>query len=222
MTTGLKSAVSSLAGAVCFGLLLFLPAQTLGYWQAWAFMGAFTLATAGPTMYLVATDPAAIERRMHAGHETRPVQRILVVLLFLLMPALIVFCALDHRFRWSPTPTVVALMGDALVAAGMAIAMVALLQNRYAAANIAVYAGQKVVSTGLYGVVRHPMYTGAMIMTIGTPIALDSWWGMVGVVPVVAILVVRILDEEKALEQDLNGYSDYLSKTRFRLVPYVW
>jgi protein-S-isoprenylcysteine O-methyltransferase Ste14 len=222
MGTGLKTAVSSLAGLIFFGLLLFVPAGTLAYWQAWAFIGSFTLAWVVPSVFLAVRDPAAIERRLKAGQESRPAQRVLAFALFLFSPALMVFCALDHRFGWSPVPTVVALAGDFLVAAGLAMAMVTVLQNRYAAANITVETGQKVVSTGLYGVVRHPMYSGALIMTIGTPIALDSWWGLVGVVPIGAILVLRILDEEKALEHELDGYREYLRKTRFRLVPYVW
>jgi protein-S-isoprenylcysteine O-methyltransferase Ste14 len=222
MGTGLKTVVGSLAGLVVFGLLLFVPAGTLAYWQAWVYLGAFTLASAGPTIFLVVKDPAAVERRMQAGQETRPVQKVLVRLLFLLLVALLVFCALDHRFGWSPVPAVVALIGDVLVAGGLALAMAVVLQNRYAAGNIAVAEDQKVISTGLYGVVRHPMYTGAIIMAIGMPIALDSWWGLVGVVPLVAIVVLRILDEEKALVEELPGYADYLDKTRFRLVPFVW
>jgi protein-S-isoprenylcysteine O-methyltransferase Ste14 len=219
---GLKIVVSSLVGVAFLGLLLFLPAGTLRYWQAWVFVAIFTIATSGPNLYLLATDPAAVERRLRAGRETRPVQRLLVVLLFVLMPVLMAFCAVDHRFGWSPVPTPVILIGDVLVAGGLALSMAVVLQNRYAGANIAVDAGQKVVSTGLYGLVRHPMYTGALIMAVGTPIALDSWWGLVGVVVVVAIFVARILDEEKALAQQLDGYRDYLRHTRFRLVPHVW
>ncbi|MFC7483952.1 methyltransferase family protein [Luedemannella flava] len=214
--------MSSLAGMVCLGLLLFVPAGTFDYWQAWVFIGTVTVVTAGPSVYLVVRDPAAIERRMKVGQETRPVQRVLVFAFLVLMPALLVFCALDHRFGWSSVPTVLVLIADAVVAAGLVITMVVVLQNRFAAANIAVYAGQKLVSTGLYGIIRHPMYAGALIMTIGIPVALDSWWGLVAVVPATVILVLRILDEEKALGQDLDGYREYVRETRFRLVPYVW
>jgi protein-S-isoprenylcysteine O-methyltransferase Ste14 len=222
MATGLKSAVWSLAGLASFGLLLFLPAGTLAYWQAWVFLGAFFLASAGPSIFLVVKDPAAIERRMQAGQETRPVQKVLITLVYLLFPGLMVFCGFDHRFGWSSVPTAVVLIGDLLVVAGMVLAMAALLQNRHAAGNIRVEAGQEVISTGLYGVIRHPMYTGALIMSIGMPIALGSWWGLVFLVPVVAVLVLRILDEEKALEQELEGYREYLGQTRFRLAPHLW
>ena len=209
-------------GVVFFGLILFVPAGTFAYWQAWVFIAVFTFVTTVPNVYLAINDPAALERRMRAGQETRPVQRVLIVALFLLMPAVMAFCALDHRFGWSPVPAAATVCGDVLVLGGLTMAMAVILQNRYAAANIAVDSGQQVISTGLYAVVRHPMYTGAMIMAVGTPMALDSWWGLAGIVPVVAVFVVRILDEEKALVDDLDGYREYLRHTRFRLVPHVW
>jgi protein-S-isoprenylcysteine O-methyltransferase Ste14 len=222
MRTGLKTAVSSLMGFVAFGLLLFLPAGTFDYWQAWAFLLTFALATIGPTVYLVVKDPEAVERRMRAGQESRPVQRVLVGLIFLLFPALLVYSALDHRFGWSPVPAVVSLIGDALIAVGLLATMVVVLQNRYAAANITVAEGQKVVTTGLYGVVRHPMYTAALIMMAGIPIALDAWWGLAAVPIVLAIFVLSIRDEVKVLRQELAGYSEYTEQTRHRLVPGVW
>jgi len=222
MRTVVKTVVWSAAGLVFFGLLLFLPAGTFAYWQAWVFLACFTLVSVGPSVFLLIKDPATLERRMRAGQETRPVQKVLVTALFVLMPAVMVFCALDRRFGWSPVPTAVALFGDVLVAGGLILAMVVVLQNRYAAANIRVDTDQKVISTGLYGVVRHPMYAGALIMAVGTPIALDSWWGLVGLVPMTAIVVLRILDEEKALAQELDGYREYMSRTRIRLVPFVW
>jgi protein-S-isoprenylcysteine O-methyltransferase Ste14 len=161
---------------------------------------------------------------MHAGPgaETRTVQKIAVSGAFLSLAAMMVVSAFDHRFGWSSVPTAVSLSGDALVALGLGIAMLVILQNRYAAANITVEAEQKVVSTGLYGLVRHPMYFGSLIMMVGIPLALDSYWGLVIVIPGLIVLAIRILDEEKALEQELDGYREYTQKVRHRLLPYVW
>ena len=135
---------------------------------------------------------------------------------------MMVLSAFDHRFGWSPVPTTISVIGDALVAIGLGITWLVVLQNNYAAANITVEASQKVISTGLYGLVRHPMYVGVLIMLVGIPLALDSWWGLVILVPSVIGLVFRILDEEKVLRQELDGYSAYTQKVRYRLVPYVW
>jgi protein-S-isoprenylcysteine O-methyltransferase Ste14 len=165
-----------------------------------------------------------LRRRMNAGPtaETRPAQKIIVAGVYLCASALFAFSALDHRFGWSHVPTAVVIVGNVLVAVGLAISMLVVQQNSYAAANVTVEAEQKLVSTGLYGLVRHPMYFGALIMMVGTPLALDSYWGLVFLIPALGVLVARILDEEKLLRQELAGYSDYADRVNARLVPYVW
>ena len=224
MKTGLQAVVTGLLGLVLFGLLLFLPAWTFNYWQAWVFIAVFTLSTSIPSIYLGLKNPAALQRRMHAGPaaETRTVQKMIISGIFFLLPAVMIFSAFDYRFGWSPVPTAVTVVGDALVAVGLGIAMLVVIQNSYAAANVTVEASQKVITTGLYGFVRHPMYVGALIMMGGIPLALDSWWGLVILIPGVMGLVLRILDEEKMLKQELDGYSEYIQKVHYRLVPYVW
>jgi protein-S-isoprenylcysteine O-methyltransferase Ste14 len=224
MKTGLQAVGVALIGLVVFGLLLFLPAWTFNYWQAWAFIVVFTISTSAQGIYLKLKNPAALERRMHAGPaaETRTAQKIIITGGFLSLPAVMIFSAFDHRFGWSPVPTAVSLIGDALVAIGLGITTLVIIQNSYAAANITVEASQKVISTGLYGIVRHPMYVGVLIMVVGIPLALDSWWGLVILIPAVIVLALRILDEEKALKQELDGYNEYTQKVHYRLVPYVW
>jgi protein-S-isoprenylcysteine O-methyltransferase Ste14 len=135
---------------------------------------------------------------------------------------LVVVSALDHRFGLSTVPTAVSLGGDVLVAVGFGIGILTVSQNSYAAANITVEADQRVISTGLYGFVRHPMYFSAVIMMIGIPLALDSYWGLAGVVFGVLVLALRIDDEENMLEHELAGYPEYKQKVRSRLVPFVW
>jgi protein-S-isoprenylcysteine O-methyltransferase Ste14 len=220
----LQAIVTGLIGIVAFGLLLFLPAGTFDYWQAWVFIAVFTLSTSAATGYLMLKNPAALQRRMRGGPvaETRAVQRILVSVLLLLLPAVMVFSAFDHRFGWSPVPTLVSVAGDALVLTGLSLAMLVVVQNSYAAANVSVQAGQQLTTTGLYGFVRHPMYIGTLIMMIGLPLALDSWWGLVVVIPGLSVLILRILDEERMLEEELEGYREYKQKVQYRLVPHVW
>ena len=224
MKTLVKGAVSAALGLVAFGLMLFLPAGTFHYWQAWVFLAVFAFYTWIPSVYLVRKNPAALERRMHAGPlaETRTLQQIVSTVVFICFPAMLVVSALDHRFGWSPVPTTVTVVGDILVAVGLGVAMLVVAQNGYAAANITVESGQTLVSTGLYGLVRHPMYSGSVIMMGGVPLALDSYWGLVFVIPALVALALRIRDEEEFLQQQLSGYSDYEQQVRYRLVPYVW
>jgi protein-S-isoprenylcysteine O-methyltransferase Ste14 len=119
-------------------------------------------------------------------------------------------------------PAAVSVIGDVLVGAGLLIAMITTIQNGYAAANIKVERDQTVVSTGLYAVVRHPMYFGNAVLMIGTPLALGSYWGLLLIIPGLAVLAARILDEERALTLELTGYREYMQRVHSRLVPYVW
>jgi protein-S-isoprenylcysteine O-methyltransferase Ste14 len=220
----IQAVVASLFGVLFFGVLLFWPAGTFDYWQAWVFIAVFGAVSFGPSMYWALRNPEVLRRRMRSGPiaETRTVQKVATVGMIVAVAAVLVVCALDHRFGWSQVPTAVVVLGDVLVAVGLGMSMVVVNQNNYAAATITVEAQQPVISTGLYGVVRHPMYVGALIMMVGMPLALDSYWGLVTLVPGVAVLALRIDDEEKMLRQELDGYSEYTQKVHYRLVPGVW
>jgi protein-S-isoprenylcysteine O-methyltransferase Ste14 len=224
MKGALQGITLGLVGLVVFGLLVFWPAGTFDYWQGWAFIAVFAASTTIPSIYLAATNPAALKRRMQVGPaaETRPLQKIIITFAFLSIGAMIVVSALDFRFGWSSVPAAVSVVGDVLVAVGLLIAMITTIQNGYAAANINVESDQTVVSTRVYSVVRHPMYFGNVVLMIGIPLALGSYWGLVFVIGGLVALVTRILDEEKVLTQQLAGYLDYTQRVHFRLVPYVW
>ena len=224
MKTVPKVVAFSIVGTVMFGLMLFLPAGTFNYWQAWVFLVVFALSTLIPSLYLLRTNPVALERRMRTGPvaEARPVQKVVSAVLGLSLVALIVVSVLDHRFGWSRVPTTISLVGDVLVAIGLGVSMLVVIQNGYAASTISVESGQKLVSTGVYAFVRHPMYTGIVIMMLGIPLALGSYWGLVFVLPGLIGLAVRIGDEEQLLSQELDGYSEYAQQVHYRLVPCVW
>ena len=224
MKTGVQATVSSIIGLAVFGLILFLPAGRLNYWQAWVFLGVFTAASTGPAIYMARTNPAVLQRRMHSGPtaESRTIQKIVNIGFYLTLFAMTVFSAFDHRMGWSAVPTWVCLLGDALLATGLGIAILVVIQNRYAAATVTVESGQTVVSGGVYKFVRHPMYVGSLIMMLAIPLALGSYWGLLFVIPGVLVLVVRILDEEKVLTHGLAGYADYTQRVRYRLAPHVW
>jgi protein-S-isoprenylcysteine O-methyltransferase Ste14 len=211
-------------GAIALGILLFLPAWTLNYWQAWVFIVVFMISVNVIGLYLSIKDPALLERRKNFGPsaEQSRAQRIIISLAILGNVALLVFCALDHRFGWSPTPRYVSLLGDVLVALGLFINLVVFRENTYGASNIQTIEGQTVISTGLYALVRHPMYAGVIVMIIGVPLALGSWLGLAILALTIPVLIWRIRDEEQLLKRDLPGYIEYTQKVRYRLVPYLW
>jgi protein-S-isoprenylcysteine O-methyltransferase Ste14 len=223
MRTFLVAQVTGLIGIVAFGLLLFVPAGTLDYPQGWVFLAVYTLTSLVPGLWLSLRDPAAVKRRMRVGPvvESRTVQKVVVTAVFLVTIGTLVVSGLDRRFGWSHVPTAVWIIGDVLVAVGLGMAMLVVVQNRYAAATVTVEAGQTLVSTRLYGVVRHPMYVGALIMLVGFPLALGSYWALLLVLAGLPMLAVRIADEEKMLNQDLAGYREYTQRVRYRLVPHV-
>jgi protein-S-isoprenylcysteine O-methyltransferase Ste14 len=220
----LQAVAASLFGLVFFAVPLFWPAGTFDYWQAWVFLGIFVVLSVIYTVYVGVKNPEVLRRRMNAGptHESRPVQKVVSSGVVLTFFALLVVSGFDHRFGWSNVPTTVALVGNVLAAVGLLITMVVVVQNSYAAANITVEADQTVVSTGLYGLVRHPMYFGGLVMLIGMPFALGSYWAVVIVLVDLVLLAARILDEEKALTEELTGYREYTQKVHSRLVPHVW
>jgi protein-S-isoprenylcysteine O-methyltransferase Ste14 len=216
---------AALGGFAWFFAVIFVPAWTLDYWQGWVFFLTLAILTSAATIYIAGTDKALLESRMRMGPtaEKSPIQKMITTLGALAFVAAIVVMVLDHRFNWSPAvPTSVSIFGDALAALGIAVYVFVVRENRYAAATIDVVEGQAVVSTGLYAIVRHPMYTGAILVFIGAPLALGSWWGLLSVPVFVAGFAWRLLDEERFLREHLAGYTEYMHKVRYRLAPFVW
>nr|WP_090275849.1 isoprenylcysteine carboxylmethyltransferase family protein [Mycolicibacterium komanii]CRL68975.1 putative protein-S-isoprenylcysteine methyltransferase [Mycolicibacterium komanii] len=220
----LQTLASSIFGIAFFGVLLFGPAGTLNYWQAWVFITVFMVATLLPSLYLAVRNHAALQRRMKVGPgaETRTSQKLIISGIIAAVVAVLLVSALDHRFGWSQVPTALVVAGDILVAVGLVAAQWVVIENAYAAATITVETGQSLVTTGLYGIVRHPMYAGTLVMMLGTPLALGSFWALLAVVAALPLLAARIVDEEAMLRQQLAGYPEYTNRVRYRLVPYVW
>ena len=215
---------STAVGILALFAMIFVPAGRLDYWQGWAYMGTVVLASGLYTLYVALYDPALLQRRMQAGpgQEKEPAQKVIVVFIFIAFVALIALPPLDYRLGWSPVPWPVSLAGDFLVALSFYFFYLVARVNSYAAANVRVEEGQKVVDTGVYGMVRHPMYFGALFLIIGTPLALGSWRTLLLMPAFLVILFFRMTSEEKVLVRDLPGYSDYQKKVKYRLVPFVW
>jgi len=203
---------------------LFLPAWDLRYWEAWIFLTVFFFPVLAITLYLVKRDPKLLERRVKAGPGAEKVrsQKIIQFLASIAFIMIFTVSAIDHRFKWSMVPVYLVVVGDTLVALALLIIFFVFKENSFASATIEVGLEQTIVSTGLYAIVRHPMYFGAFVMLIGTPIALGSWWGLLAVIPIIVIIVWRLLDEELFLEKNLPGYLAYRNKVKNRLLPFIW
>jgi protein-S-isoprenylcysteine O-methyltransferase Ste14 len=217
----IRLATQSLLFLFVLGALLFLPAGTFDYWQAWVFIAVFVACNLPLTIWVAINDPQLLERRMRAGPaaEKEKSQKIIVTIAFLAFAGEVLIPALDRRFGWSEVPTSVVVLGNALIAISYVGFYFVFRENTYGAATIRVEENQRVISTGPYAIVRHPMYAAALILMLGIPLALGSWWGLLALVPGVPALVWRILDEERLLKRDLPGYAEYTHSMRFRLIP---
>lgn len=205
-------------------LLLFLPAWTLRYWQAWVYWLIYAAISVAGTHYLLKHDPKLLERRLAVGPaaEREKAQQIIMTVASACFILTLAIPGIDHRLHWSAVPPWLVLLGNAGVILGYAFIFVVVRENSYAAATIRVEAEQPIISTGPYAIVRHPMYSGALLMLGITPVALGSYWGLLMVVPIVAALAWRLIEEERFLTRNLPGYAGYCRKVRWRLIPGLW
>jgi protein-S-isoprenylcysteine O-methyltransferase Ste14 len=219
---------TSLAGLIklqaVLALLLFLPAWSLRFWEAWIYWMLFGVSMLTITLYFLKHDPSLVERRLEAGPgaEHEKIQKIIQAIASVLVCALIIVPGFDHRFRWSAVPTSIVLSADVMLALGFLMIFFVFKENSYAAGVVKVDAGQHVIETGPYRVVRHPMYAGGLLAVLATPLALGSLCALLAAVPLCGAIVVRLLDEERFLSANLPGYDAYCRTVRYRLVPMVW
>lgn len=209
---------------IIMGILLFLPGWTFRYWQAWVFLVVFGVSVFLITLYFLRKDPDLIRSRLKVGPvaEQQTSQKIIQGLasLFFILP--FITSSIDHRLGWSNVPVWLVILGNILVAFGLYIVFLVFRENTFTSATIEVQQEQRVISTGPYALIRHPMYAGAFIMLLGIPLALGSWWAFLFVFLLFVAIVWRLLDEEKFLSKNLPGYETYRHKVRYRLIPYLW
>jgi len=211
-------------GLVFFIALVFLTAGTWDYWQGWLFLAVFAASTTAFTTYLAIYDKPLLERRLKAGpwHEQERSQQVIVSLVFVAFFAFVILPILDFRHGLSRVPAWVSLVGNAIILLSFVAIFRVIRVNSWAASNVRVEADQRVIDTGPYAFVHHPMYAAAIWLFVGIPLALGSWWSVGLLVPFIPVLVWRLLNEEKILARDLPGYTDYMRRVRYRLVPHVW
>jgi protein-S-isoprenylcysteine O-methyltransferase Ste14 len=218
----------ALAGVIKFqaflALVLFLPSWSLRYWEAWIYWALFSISVLIITLYFLRHDPGLIERRLEAGPGAEPArsQRIIQAIASVLFCALFILAAIDHRLHGSQVPIPVVLSADGVVLLGFLIVFLVFRENSHTGGVIKVEANQQVISTGPYRLVRHPMYSGSVLLFLATPLALGSPWAMIVAVALCGVVVARLVDEERLLSANLPGYDEYRRKVRYRLLPLVW
>jgi protein-S-isoprenylcysteine O-methyltransferase Ste14 len=219
----LRALGGTLAGAAVFFALIFIPAWTFDYWRGWAFFVTLMVSTTLVTIYMARHDKPLLESRLRMGPsvEKRGAQKIIISVGQLVLIGAFIMMVFDHRFGWSPAvPAYLSMLGDVLAALGILLYFLVIRENRFAAATVDVVSGQTVVSTGPYAIVRHPMYAGAILVFVGAPLALGSWWGLLSTPICVGVFAWRLLDEEKYLRERLPGCTEYTRVVCFHLLPW--
>lgn len=210
-----------LCGIVLIGLLLFLPAGTWTYWQAWLLIGLLFFPMTCVGVWLLVTSPELLAKRL-IHKEQEKTQKHVVALSGLMFIGGFVVCGLDRRFGWSDMPVWTVVVAAVLFLLGYALYTEVMRENTYLSRTIEIQDNQELIRTGSYGIVRHPMYSATLLMFLAIPVILGSWWGLLVFAVYPAIIIKRISNEEQVLAKGLKGYIDYQKEVRWRLIPWVW
>ena len=206
---------------IVLGLIFFLPAGSIKFWEAWAYMGILFIPMIFVGIYLLKNDPELLERRMKMKEKEEP-QKVFIKLSLLVFFIAFIIPGFDYRFEWSNVPFIVIIIADLFNFIGYLLFFLVLKENTYASRIIEVEKGQKVITTGPYAIIRHPMYLAVLVMYILSPLALGSYWAVLAVLPLPILVIFRIKNEEKVLVDKVPGYSEYIQKVKYRLIPYIW
>lgn len=217
----LNALIKFIFGIVLLGLLLFLPAGTFFYPEAWLFMGLLFVPMLIMGIVLFINAPTLLEKRLN-NKEKQKAQKGVIALSGLIFPIGFVLSALDFRNGWSTVPFGLTITASLLFLIGYGLYAEVMRENAYLSRTVEVQEGQKVVSTGLYGIVRHPMYLATLFMFLPLPLILGSFWGLIPFAIYPILIIIRIFNEEKILTEGLNGYEDYKKRVKYRLIPFVW
>ena len=221
MKLWLNALIKYLLGLILVGLLVFLPAGTLCFPHGWLFMGILFVPMLILGIVLLVKAPALLEKRLDS-QEKRGTQKSVTSLAAVMFLGGFIVAGLDHRYGWSHVPAWGVVAAAVVLLAAYALYAEVMRENAYLSRTIAVQAEQKVVDSGLYGIVRHPMYAVTLWLFLAIPVVLGSLWAVLCFLPYLPLIIVRILDEEKLLSAELEGYTEYKKKVKYRLIPLIW
>ena len=217
----LRALLKFVVGVAAVGCMLFIPAGDLAYMHAWLFMALLFLPMLAVGAVLLIKAPSLLKKRLNAK-ESETTQKGVVLASAILFIAGFIVAGLDYRFKWSSVPTWCVIIASAILLVSYALYSEVMRENAYLSRTVKVEDGQKVVDTGLYGVVRHPMYAVTIWLFLSIPVVLGSWWSILCFVPYVFVIALRIINEEKVLEAELCGYTEYKKRVKYRIIPFIW
>lgn len=217
----LKTLVAFLCGLLITGAMLFVPAGTLAYRGAWLFIALLFTPILVMGVVLFIKNPELLRKRLEMKEHEKE-QKDVVALSGLLLVASFIVAGLDFRFGWSHVSSLLVIISSAVLLVGYALYAEVLRENVYLSRVVEVQEGQRVIDTGLYGIVRHPMYFAVTLLYLAIPLVLGSWWALLVMSPCILLLALRIKNEEQVLHQGLPGYTDYTERVRYRMIPWVW
>jgi protein-S-isoprenylcysteine O-methyltransferase Ste14 len=221
LKTIVKAFGPTISIVISFGILTFIPAGTLSYWNGWLLIGIYVIAFTPIQLYFAKNDPALFEKRQIKGEKNR-MDQLVSVIMGLLFISINVVSGLDFRFHWSKVPIILSIIFSLVCVFGFLLLFFVWRQNSYASKIIEIQKEQKIIDTGLYSIVRHPMYLACTIIYLFNPIILGSWYAFIPALLVPFFLCIRIRNEEMVLQKGLNGYDSYMKKVRYRLIPFIW
>jgi protein-S-isoprenylcysteine O-methyltransferase Ste14 len=216
-----KSICLILVAILVMGCSFFLPAGTFQFWEAWVYMAVLLTPMLGVMFNFIKKDPELLERRLTAK-EKEVEQKLIQKLGAVFFLAIFLIPGFDQRYGWSQMPVTMVIIADAMILLAYILFFFVLKENSYASRVVTVEQKQKVVTTGLYAIVRHPMYVAILLIYFFTPLALGSYWATLPFFPILFIIIARIKNEEKVLIEQLEGYREYMNKTKYRLIPGAW
>lgn len=217
----IKALFTLILGIVCMGAMLFLPAGGCHYTNGWLFLGLLFVPMAIMGIVLFFKSPDLLKKRLNAK-EKEAAQKGVIAFSALMFPVGFLLSAFDFRYSWSSVPMPLVIVSSVLFLIGYAMYGEVMRENAYLSRTIEVQEGQKVIDTGLYGFVRHPMYLATFLMFLPMPLILGSFWGLIPFALYPVLIVIRVLNEEKVLARELDGYTDYMKKVKYRLIPFIW
>lgn len=217
----LRTLIAFLSGLLITGAMLFVPAGTLAYRGAWLFIALLFAPILVMGVVLMIKNPELLRKRLEMKEREKK-QKSVVALSGLLLVASFIVAGLDYRLGWSHVSNIIVSIASVVLLVGYALYSEVLRENVYLSRVVEVQEGQRVIDTGLYGIVRHPMYFAVTLLYLAIPLVLGSWWALLVISPCVLLLAARIKNEEQVLHQGLPGYTDYTKRVRYRMIPWVW
>ena len=216
-----QAIIKFIIGVLLIGLLLFIPANTINYWNAWLFMGLLFVPMFFAGIVLMIKNPELLRKRLNAK-ETKNEQKQVIVFSGLMFLLGFIIAGLNYKYNWIVIPNIVVIIASILFILAYILYAEVLRENTYLSRTIEVQENQKVIDTGLYGIVRHPMYAVTILLFLAMPLILGSIISFVIFLIYPFIIAKRIKNEEKVLEKDLEGYADYKKKVKYKVIPFIW